>query len=48
VLAGCLVLRLVQQEATISQCSPLFSGRFEEKRKKLFEMLQGAGYEIPA
>jgi ArsR family metal-binding transcriptional regulator len=39
--------RLVQQEATIDQCSPLFDERFEEKRKKLFEILQGAGYEIP-
>jgi ArsR family metal-binding transcriptional regulator len=40
--------KLVQQEADISLCSPLFSGRFDEKRKKLFEILQGAGYEIPA
>ena len=40
--------RLVQQEANISQCSPIFGERFEEKRRKLFEMLQGAGYEIPA
>jgi ArsR family metal-binding transcriptional regulator len=39
--------RLVQQEATISQCSPLFSGQFEEKKKKMLEMLQGAGYEVP-
>jgi ArsR family metal-binding transcriptional regulator len=40
--------RLVQQEVNIAQCSPLFSEPFEEKRKKLFEMLQGTGYEIPA
>ena len=40
--------RLVQQEATIDQCSPLFNERYEEKRKRLLEMLQGAGYEIPA
>ena len=38
--------RLVQQEATIDQCSPLFNERYEEKRKKLFDMLQAAGYEI--
>jgi len=38
--------RLVQQEVNIAQCSPLFSEPFEEKRKKLFKMLQGTGYEI--
>ena len=37
---------LVRQEASIKQCSPLFGGRFEEKKKKLLEMLQGAGYEV--
>ena len=37
---------LVRHEASIKQCSPLFGERFEEKRKKLFEMLQSAGYEI--
>lgn len=36
---------LVRREAAIRQCSPLFNGRFEEKREKLFEMLQDAGYE---
>lgn len=39
--------KLVQQEANITQCAPLFSGRFEEKRKKLMDMLQMAGYEMP-
>ena len=39
--------RLVQQEANIAQCSPLFSGQFEEKRGKLSDMLQAAGYEAP-
>lgn len=38
---------LVRQEANISQCLPLFSGRFEEKKEKLLEMLRGAGYEAP-
>ena len=37
---------LVRHEASIKQCSPLTSERFVEKRKKLLEMLQGAGYEI--
>jgi ArsR family metal-binding transcriptional regulator len=40
--------RLVQQETDIAQCSPLFSERFEEKRRKLLDMLQAAGYKIPA
>jgi ArsR family metal-binding transcriptional regulator len=40
--------RLVQQEVNLSQCHPLFSGQFEEKRGKLLDMLQAAGYEIPA
>lgn len=39
--------RLVQQETNIAQCSPLFSGQFEEKRGKLLDMLQAAGYELP-
>jgi len=39
--------KLVLQEASISQCSPIFSDRFEEKRNRLFEMLKTAGYEIP-
>jgi len=37
---------LVRQEANIKQCSPFFSEQFEQKRQKLLEMLQGAGYEI--
>jgi ArsR family metal-binding transcriptional regulator len=37
---------LVRQEASIKQCLPLFGGRFEEKKKKLLEMLRGAGYEV--
>jgi len=34
---------LVRQEASISQCLPLFSGKFEEKKERLLEMLKGAG-----
>jgi len=37
---------LVQQETDIAQCFPLFSERFEEKRKKLLGMLHAAGYEV--
>jgi len=40
-------IKLVQQEADMPQCSPLFGGQFEEKRRKLLEMLQAAGYETP-
>jgi len=40
--------KVVQQEVNISQCHPLFSSQFEEKRRKLLDMLQAAGYEIPA
>ena len=40
--------KVVQQEADIAQCSPLFSDEFEDKRSKLLDMLQAVGYEIPA
>jgi len=40
--------KVVQQEANIAKCSPLFSGDFEDKRSKLLEMLRAAGYEVPA
>ena len=40
--------RIVQQEADISRCSPLFSGKFDERRKKLLDMLKTAGYKVPA
>ena len=39
--------KLVLQEASISQCSPIFSDRFEEKRNRLLDMLKAVGYEIP-
>ncbi|MFW6147807.1 MAG: (Fe-S)-binding protein [Thermodesulfobacteriota bacterium] len=37
---------LVQQEADLAQCSPLFSGEYEEKKQKLGALLQDAGYDI--
>jgi len=39
--------KLVQQEATIDQCPPLFNEQFEEKRNKMLETLRGAGCEVP-
>jgi len=47
--ATCLAFaaRLVQQEANISQCSPIFGDRFEEKMGKLLNMLQAVGYKVP-
>lgn len=39
--------KLMRQEIEISKCSPLFSGRYEEKRKALLELLDASGYEIP-
>jgi len=38
--------KVVQQETGITKCSPLFSGQFEEKKSKLLDMLQSAGYEV--
>jgi ArsR family metal-binding transcriptional regulator len=39
--------KLVLQEVSISQCSPIFGDRFEEKRNRLLDMLKAVGYEIP-
>jgi ArsR family metal-binding transcriptional regulator len=39
--------KLVQQEVNVARCLPLFSGRFEDKKKKLLEMLKTAGYQVP-
>jgi ArsR family metal-binding transcriptional regulator len=39
--------KLVRKETEIKKCSPLFSGKFAEKREVLFEILHNAGYELP-
>ena len=39
--------RLVQQEVNVARCLPLFSGRFEDKKGRLLEMLKTAGYQVP-
>ena len=38
--------KLVRKETEIKQCSPLFSGKYLEKREVLFELLHNAGYDI--
>ncbi len=41
-------VKLVGQEIGIMNCSPLFADDFEGKRKVLLELLQAAGYDVPA
>ena len=41
-------LKLAGQEAGILKCSPLFSDKYQEKRKVLFELLHAAGYDVPS
>jgi len=40
-------VKLVGREIEITKCDPLFSEKFQEKRKVLLELLQAAGYEAP-
>ena len=41
-------VKLVGQETRITNCAPLFSGEFKEKRRVLLELLHDAGFEVPA
>jgi ArsR family metal-binding transcriptional regulator len=41
-------VKLAGQEAEILKCSPLFSDKYQEKRKVLFELLHAAGYDVPS
>jgi ArsR family metal-binding transcriptional regulator len=41
-------VKLAGQEAGILKCSPLFSDKYQEKRKVLFELLHAAGYDVPS
>jgi len=41
-------VKLVGQEIGISNCVPLFSEEFKEKRKVLLELLHAAGFEVPS
>ena len=40
-------VKLVGRETEIKKCNPLFSEKYQEKRKVLIELLQAAGHEIP-
>ena len=40
-------LKLSAGEADISQCGPLFSGEYEDKRKALVEALLARGHDVP-
>jgi ArsR family metal-binding transcriptional regulator len=39
--------KVVQQEVNVASCLLLFSGRFEDKKERLLEMLKTAGYDLP-
>jgi ArsR family metal-binding transcriptional regulator len=40
--------KLLSGEASVLACKPLFTPEFRGKRSKLLELLEEAGYEIPA
>ncbi len=39
--------KLVQQEASIRQCTSLFTDQFEDNRKKLLHLFESADHEVP-
>jgi len=41
-------VKLVGRDAEITRCDPLFSERYQEKKKVLIELLHAAGHEIPS
>jgi ArsR family metal-binding transcriptional regulator len=40
-------VKLVGRDIEITRCDPLFSEKYQEKRKVLIDLLQAAGYQIP-
>jgi len=40
-------VKLVGRDIEIRKCDPLFSEKYQEKQRVLFELLQAAGYEVP-
>lgn len=47
-LPTCLsfAFKLIKKEVGVGKCSPLYTYEYQGKRQVLFELLQGAGYEI--
>ena len=39
-------VKLVGRDTEITKCDPLFSEKYQEKRKVLFELLQAAAYDV--
>ncbi len=40
-------VKLVGRDVEITKCDPLFSEKYQEKRKVLLDLLHAAGYELP-
>jgi ArsR family metal-binding transcriptional regulator len=40
-------VKVVGRDIEITKCDPLFSEKYQDKRKVLFDLLQAAGYEVP-
>jgi len=40
-------VKLVGRDIEIAKCDPLFSEKYQEKRKVLLELLHAAGYDVP-
>jgi DNA phosphorothioation-dependent restriction protein DptG len=40
-------VKVVGRDTEITKCDPLFSEKYQDKRKVLFDLLQAAGYEVP-
>jgi ArsR family metal-binding transcriptional regulator len=41
-------VKLVGRDIEIAKCEPLFSEEYQDKRKVLLELLQAAGFDVPA
>jgi ArsR family metal-binding transcriptional regulator len=40
-------VKVVGRDIEITKCDPLFSEKYQDKRKVLFDLLQAAGHEVP-
>ncbi len=41
-------VKLVGRDTEITRCDPLFSEKYQEKRKVLLDLLRAAGFEVPS